>query len=214
MHLPRAVPRSQLAPLRDNVLEALRRAGIGRREIPKSLSALPPFQQIGKLSSLVEIPDLRNRVVSPAVQAAVDATMPTKAASHHAQLLLSPPNQGSARRDGLNWHSDVSRSQSWAVPPVQVFVLIDDVDVHGGGTLLLSGSHLTSRDQRVEQRIRAALAAGRDGETELRGLGLSIVELSGKAGDAYLMDMRVLHTPSVNATARFRMVATVRFFAE
>ena len=42
--------------------------------------------------------------------------------------------------------------------------------------------------------------------------GLSIIEMSGKAGDVYLMDMRLLHTPSINATKNIRMMATARFF--
>ncbi|MNW05772.1 hypothetical protein D3C71_2020730 [compost metagenome] len=38
-----------------------------------------------------------------------------------------------------------------------------------------------------------------------------IIEMSGRAGDVFLMDMRVLHTPSVNSTSRIRMMATTRF---
>lgn len=89
-------------------------------------------------------------------------------------------------------------------------MLIDDVERHGGATLILAGSHQRARAQQAERRLREALQGADD--SELRARNLSIVELSGKAGDVYLMDMRVLHTPSINATKRFRMVATVRFF--
>jgi ectoine hydroxylase-related dioxygenase (phytanoyl-CoA dioxygenase family) len=34
--------------------------------------------------------------------------------------------------------------------------------------------------------------------------------MCGRAGDVFLMDMRVLHTPSVNATKQPRMMATTR----
>jgi hypothetical protein len=35
--------------------------------------------------------------------------------------------------------------------------------------------------------------------------------MSGRAGDVYLMDMRLLHTPSINSTNKVRMMATVRY---
>ena len=35
--------------------------------------------------------------------------------------------------------------------------------------------------------------------------------MSGRAGDVFLMDMRVLHTPSVNLSSHIRMMATTRF---
>lgn len=42
--------------------------------------------------------------------------------------------------------------------------------------------------------------------------GIDIIEMSGRAGDVFLMDLRVLHTPSVNSTKNVRMMATTRFF--
>ena len=35
---------------------------------------------------------------------------------------------------------------------------------------------------------------------------------AGRASDVFLMDLRVLHTPSVNSTKNVRMMATTRFF--
>lgn len=207
-----AVPRARLLPLQQQITSQLTRAGVTRKRVPKSLSELPPFQQIGKLSELVTTHDLAATVVSPTLAAAVDALMPTRTATHQAQLLVSPPSQGQWRLDGLNWHSDVSRSGPAHAAAIQAFVLIDDVGPHAGGTLILSGSHRTRRDNQTEQRIRDALRKGHEGEAELHAAGLCVVELCGKAGDVYLMDMRVLHTPSINASTRFRMVATVRFF--
>ncbi len=77
---------------------------------------------------------------------------------------------------------------------------------------MLAGSHLQMGKAQAATRIRDALGKGREGLSTLRELDLSIVEFSGKAGDVYLMDMRVLHTPSVNTSGRLRVVATVRFF--
>lgn len=47
-------------------------------------------------------------------------------------------------------------------------------------------------------------------EGTLRDFGLKVIEMSGQAGDVYLMDMRTLHTPAINDSNRIRMMATCR----
>jgi hypothetical protein len=49
-------------------------------------------------------------------------------------------------------------------------------------------------------------------ERDLQERGIHLVEMSGRAGDVFLMDMRILHTPSINATRNVRMMATTRCF--
>ena len=43
------------------------------------------------------------------------------------------------------------------------------------------------------------------------GVRLELVELTGVPGDAYLTDLRVLHSGAPNASVRPRMMATYRF---
>ena len=83
---------------------------------------------------------------------------------------------------------------------------------HGGGTLALAGSHVFNRRNNLRGKACEILRTGGDA-TQL-GSHISIVEMSGEAGDVYLMDMRVLHTPSINATHNVRMMATVRYLAK
>jgi ectoine hydroxylase-related dioxygenase (phytanoyl-CoA dioxygenase family) len=200
--------------VREHIVRELKRIGVATPGgMPKSFYALPAFQQIAKLSKLVDVPELGTKVVSQAISDAVGALTQTNVVVRQSQLLVSPPNQGEWRLEGLNWHTDISRSNREQTPPIQAFVLLDDVETRGGGTLILAGSHLERTDKEAEGRIRDALRRGRDGEVDLRRYDLFVVELTGKAGDVYLMDMRTLHTPSINASKRFRMVATVRFFA-
>lgn len=203
-----AVTQSQLRPVRERIVSELRRLGItsSGQGIPTSIRKLPAFQQIGKLSRLLEVPDLAAKVIPPKVQEGINALAETRAVSNQSQLLVSPPNQGQWRLDRLNWHTDLSVSHREGTPGIQAFVLVDDVEKQGGATLILSGSHLRARNREAELRLRDALRGAREDEP--------IIELSGKAGDVYLMDMRVLHTPSINATKRLRIVATVRFFLE
>lgn len=209
-----ALPRARLSPVRERILSELSRHGINSsgRGVPKSIAALPVFQQITKLSQLVDVPDLTTKIILPCVTDAIEALAQTRVSSSQSLLLLSPPNQGAWRLDGLNWHTDISSSDQKRIPGIQAFVIVDDLERHGGATLLLSGSHRLANDAQANARVRDALRKGKEGETALRQRDLSIVELSGRAGDVYLVDMRVLHTPSVNASKRLRMVATARFF--
>ena len=133
--------------------------------------------------------------------------------SQDPQLLLSLPHQGRWTLNGLNWHVDITPDPPGRLPGLQVFFLIDEVVPRGGATLALAGSH--RRDiQRpaAHAALRSLLRTSSNLEAELRRAGMATVEMSGRAGDVFLMDMRVLHTPSINASRNVRMMATARFF--
>lgn len=102
---------------------------------------------------------------------------------------------------------------------MQAFILIDDVQPQGGSTLALAGSHklhYVSRGSNAHEILRRDSDFGSMPEKYLKpqivaGTQIQIVEMSGRAGDVYLMDLRVLHSPSVNATKHIRMMATNRY---
>lgn len=97
------------------------------------------------------------------------------------------------------------------VPGVQAFFLVDDVAPHGGATLALAGSHkLRQGGQRSLSHLREALKSDVSLEDTLRAFDLKVLEMSGQAGDVYLMDMRTLHTPAINDSNKIRMMATCR----
>jgi hypothetical protein len=213
LRLDQAVSRAQMRPVQRRVIDDLAQRGIDAtgRGLPKTIRSLPVFQQIAKFSQFVSIPDLEAAIIPPGVEEMVRALGGTKVVSRQSQLLLSPPRQGQWRVEGLSWHTDVS-AHGPRIPGVQAFVLIDDLAEHGGATLVLAGSHAQTKDAGTKSRVRDALHLGEAGMATLRELGLTIVELAGKAGDVYLMDMRTLHTPSVNTSSKIRVVATVRYF--
>lgn len=174
-----------------------------------SLNALPPFQQIGRLSSMVKL-DLHDALCTLDVHRAVrKLTGKTPQDSQGSQLLLSLPRQGHWSLSGLNWHVDIAARPDDGIPGVQAFYLLDDVVPQGGATLALARSHRMS-DQ-AARALRAALKSPGDVQAAVRAGDTEIVEMSGKAGDVFLMDMRVLHTPSINASKSLRMMATTRF---
>ena len=170
------------------------------------------FQQINKLPGLVSVPELRARIAAPHILSAMRQLAEVELSPADAQLLLSPPRQGEWTLQRLNWHTDVSASHN-RLPGIQVFAMIDDVLPQGGGTLVISGSHGGSARLNVAGDLREILRRDTDSRNALAACGLSIMEMTGRAGDVYLMDMRVLHAPAVNASTRPRVMATARYLA-
>jgi ectoine hydroxylase-related dioxygenase (phytanoyl-CoA dioxygenase family) len=209
-------PRRLVDRIRRELLGELKRQRIwaGGKTLSRQLQALPAFQQITRLSTSVSVQGLHEALMTPELSAAV-AHLAGRAqvAAESTQLLMSLPHQGDWTLNGLNWHVDVASGPQDPLPGIQAFVLIDDVVPRGGATLALAGSHRIQAMAGAERSaLRELLSTTADLEAELQAKRLSIVEMSGKAGDVVLMDMRVLHTPSINASKNVRMMATARFF--
>ncbi|WP_439520071.1 phytanoyl-CoA dioxygenase family protein [Hydrogenophaga sp.] len=206
-----------MATIRQTLLDELKRAA-GGKGVPKSVHGLPAFQQIGKLSAMVKVPDLHEALVTPALIETITrlGALPSPPQLQPTQLLLSPPRQGEWTLKGLNWHVDISADPPHRLPGIQAFFLLDDVAPRGGATLALAGSHRPQDHPPGTSAVhapslRALLRNTPDPlEPQLLDRGISLVEMCGRAGDVFLMDMRVLHTPSINSTNRLRMMATAR----
>jgi len=127
------------------------------------------------------------------------------------------------------WHVDAALGVSHP-PLARVFVLLAPIEPQGGGTMMIAGSHiLTQRlaDEAKERKlsseeVRETLKAryrwfewlcsrtNRSDRTQLMseaevgGVKVRAVEMTGEAGDAYLMHPCVLHasTPIVRDTPR------------
>lgn len=217
VRLPGFLSRAQVEPVRRQILDELKRGKVwaSGRTLSAQLSALPAFQQIGRLSGRVKVSGLEQALVTPELRAIVSAIAGNlRAAPAATQLLLSLPHQGAWSLAGLNWHLDLAAGPSGRVPGVQAFFLLDEVVPRGGATLALAGSHRPERlHGRGSASLRALLKTSEDPERDLREAGVEIVEMSGRAGDVFLMDMRVLHSPSINASRNVRMMATARFLS-
>ena len=145
------------------------------------------------------------------------------------QLLFTLPNAGEWALPG-GWHADSPRLADGSCPGVQLFACLDHMVPRGGGTLLIEGSHrlfdlgrivrgkeytsLVRNDPFVSRLIAEAGRPWGDrplprGTSE--GVELAVIEAVGAPGDAYLCDMRVLHTGATNASNRPRMMVTDRF---
>jgi len=147
------------------------------------------------------------------------------------QVLFTLPNAQAWTLPG-GWHCDSPRLASGERDGVQLFACLDEVAPRGGGTLAIAGSHRLLNEGRflrpgeIPHRLRdeaffRPLLAGSDDAAEserlmglageAQGAPLRIVELTGRPGDAWIMDLRVLHAGAPNAGGRPRMMATHRF---
>lgn len=208
-----ALNRSQVEPIKAYVLNELKRLKIWSSGKPLSapIKKLPAFQQIAKLSGLIKRDNLHSKVISKDTLDAILSLAETSLLPAQSQFLVSLPDQGDWTISGLNWHTDISPSGRHRIPGIQAFVLIDDVKPHGGATLAIAGSHLLAGQEGASRRVREILRRSGDYESELHSKNMSILEMSGHAGDVYLMNMGLLHTPSFNSTNKIRIMATVRY---
>jgi hypothetical protein len=207
-------PKARMAPIKAKLLDELKRLGVwsGSKRLAHSLHDLPAFQQTTKLSSAVKLPGLHRQLVSQELLDIVAGLGGARSAPESAtQLLLSLPHRENWTLRGLNWHIDVAPLAEDRPPGIQAFFLLDDVLPRGGATLAVAGSQRAAQRPREFQAIRDVLKNSPEPQADLGKLDLTIVEMSGRAGDVHLMDMRLLHTPSINASRQVRMMATTRF---
>lgn len=210
--MKQALPRKHVDSMKAHVLKELARLRIwsSGKSLSPSLRTAPAFQQIAKLSGLIRQDDLHAKLIDADLLTTIVSLAGTRLVPAQGQFLVSLPQQGAWTLDGLNWHTDVASAGHRRVPGIQAFVLLDDVQPRGGATLAIAGTHRLADQPEPYLRFRGALRGKCDLEDELRQMHLSIVEMCGRAGDVHLMDMRLLHTPSINATDRLRIMATVR----
>ncbi len=184
-------------------------------------------------------PELSALVEDPALAAAIDALLEGRPyqrprPNRRPQVLFTLPNAQTWTVPS-GWHSDSPRLASGQSAGVQLFAFLDVVEARGGGTLAIAGSHRLLNEGRAirPSEMRRLLRAdpffadlmftdpAADDATQrakllhrsgaVRNVQLQIVEMTGVPGDVWLMDLRVLHVGSPNATKRPRMMLTFRY---
>lgn len=106
---------------------------------------------------------------------------------------ITPPR---TPRTHANWHHDVGMNGVYhprSVLMVKVFFLLSDVQADSGGTAMVPGSHRFPTDWKFPQV---------DDPREMPGA----VQMTGRAGDAYLFNGRVYHAATNNHSDRPRRV--------
>lgn len=217
------LPRKLVGAARESILSELSRLNlkVNGKIVSSKIRALPVFQQTSRLGQMVGRIEQVDRLFSDDLLTAMNdlTAAKLKSSQPHSQILLSFPHKMDWSLNCLNWHLDLTPPKADRIPGVQAFVLINDVQPQGGATLALAGSHklhYVSHDCNAHEILRRSSDFASNPEKYLKphvieGTPIQIVELSGRAGDVYLMDLRVLHSPSINATRNIRMMATNRY---
>ena len=148
--------------------------------------------------------------------------------------------QGQIEVSTINWHTDYPYdTPADELSGVQVFCLLGDVELGGGGTLVIEGSHRVVRSFVARQppevlakmkRARVALMGGDpffrkvakavsgprpepwmdEQRAEIEGIPVAVAELTGEAGDVYFTHPWLLHAASPNCNSTPRLMVTQR----
>lgn len=235
LRLEGLLPAERVRPALEHVQQRLERLGLWRdgawrlADVPRPVwpkRGLKASEAIGNKHPAVEA-----LLEEPALVAAVDALLggrPYDRTMHkRPQVLFTLPNAGPwTIPDG--WHADGPRLASGESPGVQLFCCLDTVEPRGGGTVIVAGSHRLfdfgrhihgkefTRLVREQPFLRRLIAIDVTDQTDLpTGMAgdveLEVMELTGAPGDAYLLDLRTLHSGAPNASERPRIMATHRY---
>lgn len=204
-------------------------AGRSRTQWPdKGYSAKAIGNKIVEVERLLDEPNIK-----PIANTILENAELDRQVFKRPQILVTLPNAGNWFVPDNGWHVDLARLKSGRCPGVQLFVLLSEIKPKGGGTLVMAGSHKLLnngsfiRASEVAKQIKQdpafvalmtkSQAVYDDGgqtqriELSAKENGLAIVELIGSPGDAYFMDLRVLHSAAPNVSDSPRMMATHRF---
>lgn len=234
LRLQGLAPPEAVEPARQVVLRRMEQLGLWRngawrlegRPRPRwPQPGLKPGRDIGN-----QHPEFAALFAAPAVAGAVETLLEGRAVDRtihpRPQVLVTLPNIDVWRRP-TGWHADHPRLASGQRLGVQLFTFLEPVESQGGGTLALAGSHrlLNHGIARSGQAMRRALlrepflqalyAEPSDDPQALPAASvgevpLQVVEMTGAPGDVWVVDLRVLHSASPNASARPRVMLADR----
>ena len=194
------------------------------------------FRPFGSPAIFSIIDDLlgKNQWKPPPSWGQILATFPAKEWSWNSLL------QNAVEISTIMWHTDYPyNTVPGELPGVQIFCLLADIESGGGGTLIIKRSHRVIenfvRKQTPEtlQKMKRARLALLDShpwfqsvskaislprpetwiaeqKAIIDGVNVSVVELTGKAGDVYFTHPWLLHAPSPNCNTTPRLMCTQR----
>jgi hypothetical protein len=229
LRLPGAMPTTAARTMHDRLWQHLREAYGAAPERPDSWPAAAPahFQALtgtGAFDAMASLP------VREAVDALLGGAERWRPPPHWGRPLVTFPRpDGPWRLPASGWHLDSAGRPG--DPVLVVFACLAPVRPHGGGTVVVTGSHrLTRPGGRYggsrSAEVRARLAADHpwfrdlwtpgpepDRTERLLGSGsvvdgveLRIEELTGDPGDAFVMDPGLLHAVAPNSLGTPRLM--------
>ncbi|MEU4192889.1 phytanoyl-CoA dioxygenase family protein [Kribbella sp. NPDC026611] len=168
-------------------------------------------------------------ILSPVVRSALDGLLGAWIQPpHQGQVLVTMPEGVPWSVPHRQWHVDVGFDLPVDdLPAVKIWSLLDDLAPGGGGTPQVAGSHhviaryLTTTDERDFTTVRDGVLRSHAWlreltspdrsldplqESEIDGLPVRVLELTGQAGDVYFTHPWTLHSIAPNAASTPRMM--------
>lgn len=125
------------------------------------------------------------------------------------------------------WHNDFTGDGTGRTPGYLAFVLLTDTETCGGSPVFLAGSHRLSEViapqhasaimkqlskkstllERLWDRREGAPGASVGERCTVDGVELEVLEMTGKAGDVFLLNGLLLHAPTENERVDARLAA-------
>jgi len=171
-------------------------------------------------------------VANNAVDAALDELLGdgwTEETGGWGRPLVTFPTGGDWDVGTDGWHLDMPPANP-PLPVVRMFAYLDEVRGHGGGTLVIEGSHRLAtaypalRSRAVRDRLseehpwfrevwrpadrERRLPMLMDEGADVRGVRVRVVELTGMPGDVVLWHPSLFHAAAPNASGRTRIMLT------
>lgn len=225
------VPKAKVKLARESLMQELERLKIrekGKWHSKRFESSA--FKITTLLSQHFRSQNLYADLISKDLLACMSELAASKLRHEHSQtqVLFTLPQKQQWSVPYLGWHLDIASPSSDFMPGVQAFIILDELASQGGGTVAIAGSHRILQAQNVkagnplkvlrEDSYWQGLFSSNGSDRErffkpalLSGVELFVVEMTGKAGDVYLMDMRIVHAPAPNTSKNARMMVTGRF---
>jgi hypothetical protein len=174
-----------------------------------------------------------NAILGPPLRSALDQLLGPGGwiePPHQGQVLVTLPTGEPWSLPYRQWHTDVGfELPQDELVGVKVWALLGDLEPGGGGTPQVAGSHrviaryLTTTPERDFRTIRDQVLASHSwflrltckdrtsagdlmSETDLDGIPVRVVELTGQAGDVYITHPWILHSIAPNARDTPRMM--------
>ncbi len=144
--------------------------------------------------------------------------------------LITFPHTGPWQLPKKNWHFDY-RAQGRPDPPMllRMFGFVNEVTSHGGGTLVIEGSHELVRrrvaaavdhdagsSQQIKRRLAAEypfFASPSEEPADIDGVRVRVAELTGQPGDIAVMLPWTMHNISMNCSDQPRFMVTHTYVA-
>ena len=236
VRLDGAVPTADVAQMHNRVWKLLEKRG-EMRDAPSTWVS-------GYSSKLQTLKHERfkpddSAVVSAALDAVFAGNQRQRPTSWGQHLVTFPHGAGPWLLPHNVWHFDHPYLNPGKIWGVNVFLLIDDVEPQGGGTVVVrsspllmdrmlanvplinkhsvqnkaflqSHSWLRGLKTRKQNRTVERNNAYMARDTDIDGIATRVVELTGKAGDVFLSHPALCHAPAPNVSNRPRMMRTQR----